>query len=215
MCHPVSSIIFACVLIASAGSFTPAFQEQKELTKTSLVNWLRSINELQSKGQIDSNSTVEISVDGILNSTCRLTQVNLKQNSSDQRLFPLAQSLVSAFSDSGLLAYVGYRNGQTLPEGTCTAEPLRLTFKSDSAFVDMSLTSKFPSADAERVARGYDLLFRAGSHARYGTPEGELLELSSATSVGEEVTIRFHAPRDKFRSIVSRKLDSQEKKPEQ
>jgi hypothetical protein len=215
MRRQVTITICAGVLAVIAGPFVMAFQNRKGPSNVPIVNWLRSLSDLQAKGQIDVTSNIDLSIEGTLDSNCRLTQLTIKQDTGDRRLYPLAESFVSALNDSGLLTFVGYRNGQALPEGTCASEPLRLTLKTDSGFIDAGLTETTPSIpSAERISRGYNALFKAGSNATWGSANSEVLKLFNATSTQEELTIHFHASRDQFHSILSRMLSSPEIKPD-
>jgi hypothetical protein len=175
-----------------------------------LIKWLSQTNDLRSKGAIDFGSPAEFAVDANLDSNCRLSHVVIEQKAGDRKLYPVVESLFAAIGDAGLLSLLGNREGQDVPADSCVSTPVRFTFKSDAAGVDVTASYAASSPDrALGFAKAYELLIQHGRRARRGQPDEQILEGLSATSEAQRLIIHFHTSREKLDSLITRLLQSQ------
>lgn len=178
-------------------------------TTLPLRDWLVRAIDLKSKGQVDLNSSSEFTVDGKLNTDCRLSDIVVSQKSGDRRLFDVVGSLVAAIGDSGLLTFVGDREQHEFSNTPCVQMPLRFNFSTDSSEIAASI--EYPTASTEQatqLARGYDLLIKMGRDARHGRTEELILNAMSAASNGSQIIVRFRASRTAVDEIIRRLLEN-------
>ena len=113
----------------------------------------------------------------------------------DPTLAELARQSLSALSESHMLGAL---------EGM---KAVRVAFKMSREHVSFRLDGELPSAEgAEKYATGYDMLVRAASISKRGTPEGRLYEGLRFTSDGKVFKMSFEMPRREVNRIIGEML---------
>lgn len=143
--------------------------------------------EMFRRGELDLSRDVELEATAELNADGSLKPetVVVQGSSGDARLLELGQPLISAISQSKVLAFL---------DG---AKSVRLTLKLDRQTLRVAVAADLESEDrAMQLAEGYGLLLQTARRVKQGTEEGKLYDGLSVATQGRRFQISFEMPKE-------------------
>lgn len=174
-----------------------------EINKKPLKDWLKTANDLKTQGKLDLNKPVEVVIVADFDENGKLQGVpRVTDKKGDPVLIDLAKGLVAAIIDSNLTKFL--RDPKTNQFET---KQLTITIRLD----DQQLAGKvqYDAASPERadqISRGLGLSLLAGTVARQGKDEEQLLRNTKATSDGKQIILNFTMPRPEASELIKKQL---------
>ena len=151
--------------------------------------------ELIDQGKIDlKNSAMDVTATAERNDdgTLKPETVKIEGLPADENMAALANQLVTAFSQSKVLAIL---------EG---AKDVRFALKLDQQNISVKIMSDMPSDEvANKYATGYAVLVAYARNSKKGTNEGDLYNNLKVSSDGRQFTMSFEMPKDAAGKMIT------------
>jgi len=181
---------------------------ENEINTRPLKDWLARASDMRDKGQLDLSSEIEITIAASLGTDCKLTNPNVIQKRGDARLIDVANDMVSAIGDSGMLSFLRDPRKVTDPAKlSCNAMPLQVTIKLDQNDIAAKVESQADSPErAVQMAKGYNTLLAVGEFAKRGKDEELLYRNTKVTSEGKQILVNFSMPRPTASEMLKKQL---------
>lgn len=203
---------------ADKASPSPAAEEEEEVlgvngtefNKRPLKDWLARANELKTKGTINLDAVVEMTIDAKLNSECKLEDPKVVQKSGDTQMIEVAKELAAAIGDSRMLLFLRDPGKVQKDEKGLRCDPMGLRFNVKLDQTDFIATVETEADSAERAAQlsgGYNWLLAGGAISKKGRDEEVIFKNTTVTSQGKQIVVHFKIPRQTASEMLKKQIE--------
>lgn len=165
------------------------------INKKPFVDLLVKAKAAKDRGEIDLSGSIEMDLRADRNQDGTLANVEIVDFSGDPNLKGLVKEFVQALSASRALSFLDNANHLKMH--------LKLDQQSVAAYVSTEVESEERAAS---MAKGYTLLLVSGRFIKRGRTEGDIMDNTTITPRGKEITVNFKMPRATAGDILSKQL---------
>ncbi|HXD31241.1 MAG TPA: hypothetical protein VN643_08995 [Pyrinomonadaceae bacterium] len=184
---------------------------ETEFNKRPLKDWLARANELKTKGTINLDSVLEMTIDAKLNSECKLEEAKVVQKAGDAQMIEVAKELAAAIGDSRMLLFLRDPGKIQKDEKGIRCDPMTLRFNVKLDQTDFIATVETEADSAERAAQlsgGYNWLLAGGAISKKGKDEEVIFKNTKVTSEGKQIVVHFKIPRQTASEMLKKQIET-------
>lgn len=169
----------------------------KMVNKKPFLDLLAKANQMKESGELDLSGSITMTVEADRNPDGTLYNVFIDDAKGDKKLKALATEFVAALSASTALSFLEDTRHLRLK--------LNLNQQSLTGEVDTQVDSEQRAAE---LKKGYSGMIALARFARRGKDDGALLNNTTVSSSGKQVTVRFTMEREAATKLLVKQLPS-------
>lgn len=167
------------------------------VNKKPFLDLLAKANQMKESGELDLSGTITMTVEADRNADGTLSNVVVDAVNGDQKLRALAKEFVAALSASTALSFLEDTRHLRLK--------INLNQQSITGEIDTQVDSEGRAAE---LKNGYSGMIALARFARRGKDDGALLNNTTVSSTGKQVTVRFTMGREAATKLLAKQLPS-------
>ncbi len=167
------------------------------VNKKPFLDLLAKANQMKESGELDLSGTITMTVEAKRNLDGTLYDVVIEDAAGDKKLRALAKEFIAALSASTALSF--------LEETRHLRLKLNLNQQSLTGEVDTEVDTEQRAAE---LKKGYSGMIALARFARRGKDDGALLNSTTVSSSGKQVTVRFTMEREAAKKLLVKQLPS-------
>lgn len=183
---------------------------ETEFNKRPLKDWLARANELKTKGTINLDTVLEMTIDAKLNEECKLEEAKVVQKAGDAQMIEVAKELAAAIGDSRMLLFLRDPGKIQKDQKGLRCDPMTLRFNVKLDQTDFIATVETEADSAERAAQlsgGYNWLLAGGALTKKGRDEEVIFKNTKVTSEGKQIVVHFKIPRQTATEMLKKQIE--------